>query len=202
MANELRDYLGPDVVRFSAPVRWSPDDKNGVRVSTPKADFNARKAIIAVARPHLRKIHFDPPLPPEMTEPGRDMPMAASTMVFAAYKISFWSDNFFIGEKFNLTGFAGIAHDMTVPSRLLTNNISHEEAMRMASVASNSVRQLAHLTPSEQRSIVLEELIASFGPAASEPDAVFIHTSWARTDTPAVLRRSFDPDHGQSWEPG
>lgn len=128
VADKLRDHFGPVVFRFGESVNCVLQDKNGVRVSTMKHRYKARKAVIAIAQPHFLGLHFDPPLPARKTELVRDMSMAAFTEVFAAYKTPFWRLRELTGEIFNLNRFVSVAHDVTIPSSLLPLNDSRGNA--------------------------------------------------------------------------
>jgi monoamine oxidase len=106
MAAELGDR-----VVLGAPVRKIAQDASGVRVTTDKGEFEARRIIVAAPPGPIARIAFEPLLPTARDGLHQRMPMGAIIKTIVAYKEPFWRTLGFSGQVVTDDDAVGIVMD-------------------------------------------------------------------------------------------
>ena len=191
IANMVHEYLGEEVVRLGEPVEAVQQDEHGVRVTTTKGSYQARKLIVATPPLHVLKMRFSPPLPTEKTVLLGQMPMGAYMKAFATYKTRFWADKGLRGELTSPSGFVCVTFDPTLPDSVVNapgdNNNNKSPPGRsqpppsrtfkmMGFICGSKAREFVGYSPEERMRIVLGEFAAAFGEEALEPEEFYLHT--------------------------
>ena len=170
VARRLAGELG-ERVRLGRPVVRIEQAERSVRVRTPREDFLARRAIVALAPPLAGKIEFDPPLPPEREALNARMPMGRLMKCFAVYPEPFWRDEGLSGEAVSDRGPATITFDTSPPEG--------SPGVLLGFVGGTEADALARMPDAERREAVLEGFGRLFGDRARRPD------DWIAQDWPA-----------------
>ena len=180
IANKIHEQLGPAIVRLSEPVSAIAHSGDGVKVTTPKGTYMARRAIVATPPLHQLRMSFSPPLPAQKSALLQHMHMGAYTKFFARYKRRFWRDQGLRGEATSTDGYAQVVFDTTRDEGPSSSSSSSSAAAPpptlVAFVCGTKALAFAGMGDDERRRAILGEFAAMFGPEALEPEAVFCHS--------------------------
>jgi len=152
----------PDCVHVGQPVVAISQNGEGVTVVTAGGpDHQARAAVVAVP-PQLRlAIDLNPPLPAAHRALLQRSPMGAMTKVLAVYERPFWRERGLnglgIGDRPTLELTADSAPPEGQPA-VLASFMAGERALRLGAL------------PAEEREqLILDDLVAYWGPEAANP---------------------------------
>jgi putrescine oxidase len=180
---ELGRRLG-DRVRLAQDVTAIEYDDSGATVVVGEQRIRARRVIIAVPPPLVRRIRFTPELPAEHRRAREHQSFGLVIKVQAEYSTSFWRERGLSGTGFAPYGLVHEVYDNTPdgsPTGHLVGFVSDEAADR-----------LGRLSEEERRAAVLASLAAYFGDAARTPVA-YVESDWQHQElTGGAYGTSFD----------
>ncbi|TDZ40381.1 putative flavin-containing monoamine oxidase AofH [Colletotrichum spinosum] len=168
IADELRGYLGDEVVRLEEPVNKISYTESLATVETAKGRYTARRIVSAIPPPHVLQINFEPRLPVEKTMLLQHFPMGAYMKVFATYKTPFWREKGLTGESTDPTGYVAVTYDATPESGC--------PAKLTGFIVGTKAREYISLGAEKRRQVALASFAAAFGPEALNPEEFFFHT--------------------------
>lgn len=87
-----------DKIILEAPVEGITQTENGVRVTTSKGIFAAKKVIVTVPPSMVGGIKFSPTLPQRKAQLYQRIPMGAAMKSYIIYDTPFWRNNGFSGQ--------------------------------------------------------------------------------------------------------
>ena len=165
LAQELQRQVPNGLQLGEAVVRISQDShQDGPRVTvltTGGRRHQARLAIVAVPPPQRLAIQFDPPLPAAHRALLQRSPMGGMTKILATYAQPFWRqqglNGLGIGDRpaLELTADSGPPEGQPA---VLASFLAGERAIRLGALPSEQRRQL-----------ILDDLVAYWGPQAAHP---------------------------------
>jgi monoamine oxidase len=144
-------------------------DAAGVVVRTAAGAFRARRAILALPPAMLRKVAFDPALPPARAQLHTRMPMGSIIKCVASYERPFWRDAGYSGEALSTAGIVRATFDDCSPAG--------DHAALVAFVVGDAAKQLSRRPEAERRAAIVAELARLHGPAAAAP-ASYVDKDW------------------------
>lgn len=166
IAAELRDR-----VVLSSPVRRLRWGDGGVVVEAGEHQFEARRAILAMAPALCHRLEFDPILPPARAQLAQRMPWGAYIKCTAIYDEPFWRADGLSGEAVSDAGPATTTFDNSPPDG--------SPGVMMCFVSGSEARDVQRLLPAERRDAILAGLARVYGPRALKPER-WIEQDWSR----------------------
>lgn len=182
MSKKLAGRLG-SAVQLSSPVT-SIQPGRTVTVHTEPASYRASHVIIAVPKSVTSAIRFDPPLPPAYIQYFQRQPTGATVKVQVVYDEPFWRSAGLSGSVVSDTGPIEIVYDNSPPRGVPGVLVGFAEG--------NQGRSLFNLTTEQRRSVVLDNMVAYFGPHAARPSR-YLDMIWAREPYTGGAYGSFSP---------
>ncbi|WP_375281228.1 flavin monoamine oxidase family protein [Pseudooctadecabacter sp.] len=178
----LIDALVADIsaesAHLNASVRSLENTPNGVRVTQVNGTSHLADRVVLALPPRLAStLTFTPALPDDVQQSMIDIPtwMAGQAKTVAIYATPFWRD----------TGLSGDAMSRRGPM-IEVHDASPAVGGPYALFGFIGVPPQARIDDQALKKSALSQLIRLFGPAAAEPEAMFV-TDWARaprTSTP------------------
>ncbi|WP_079927239.1 FAD-dependent oxidoreductase [Mycobacterium sp. AT1] len=154
-----------------SPVTSVQYTDDSVTVHTTKSAYTAAHAIIAVPPASANAIAYIPELPLQRRQLQARAPMGRESKVQMRYPSPFWRESHQSGEVFDLD-LGYLALDVTRPGDL--------SATIVAFIGGKDYDAWFALGDTGRRQAVIESLVATLGPAASEP------LSYHETDWPSI----------------
>lgn len=160
VSDALARELG-EAVHLRAPVRAITWRADGATVAADGVSIDARHVVLAIPPPLLRRISFDPLLPPARDQLLQRIPMGATIKCVVRYARPFWRDAGWSGEAVSDGDLLSVTYD----------NSSHDG--RVAALVGFIVGAAARIWSTRERAArqraVLAQLAGWFGPEAAEP---------------------------------
>lgn len=170
-AGQLSEGLArglPDL-RLSWPLRSVEQDERGLWLRGEAGELRARRAVITMPLPLLEGVDFRPGLPPERLALHRACRMGTTVKCHLLYQRPFWREAGFSGEVVCTRGPLNVVFDGTVgdgPPTLLVF------------ITGRPAEGWSARPADERRRLILEALVAWFGPQAAHP--LLLHeTDWS-----------------------
>ncbi len=154
MAAELSDR-----VVLGAPVRKISQDAGGVRVTTDKGEFEARRIIVAAPPGPIARIAFEPLLPTARDGLHQRMPMGAIIKAIVAYKEPFWRTLGFSGQVVTDDDIVGIVMD---------DSQGPDHAVLLCFIEGRHALEMSAAGKEARRKKVIASLVRFFGPPAAD----------------------------------
>ncbi len=193
VARRVAAELG-ERVRLEHPVVRIEQREGRVRVSTPTATIDARRAIVALPPPLAAHVEFDPPVPASRDVLHRRMPMGVLMKFFGVYDEPFWRADGLSGEAVSDRGPATITFDTSPPDA--------SPGVLLGFVGGSEAKALAGMTEPERRSAVLEGFARLFGPRAAQPEEWVMQDwtaeAWSRGGPVAYMPPGTFAEHGSA----
>jgi monoamine oxidase len=163
-AAELGDALCLDTPVESISLRGG-----GVEVGGGDVAVNARRAVVAVPLPLVGRIAFDPPLPVDRAHAVARVPMGAATKIAVVYDEPFWRAD----------GLNALSFDVDGPISITVDGGALGERPGIVACISTAgnARVLGRMEPAARRRVVVDALVARFGPRARRPSG-YHETDW------------------------
>jgi monoamine oxidase len=196
IALELAAGLGDRVVTGAAvsDVAWGD---SGVVVTAGHRAIQARRAVLAVPPPLAARVRFDPGLPAERDQLTQRMPMGWTIKVNVVYDEPFWRADGLAGQANSDVRPLGTVFDNTPPAG--------RPGVLVGFLEAGHAQAAARLGEKERRDLVVADLVAYFGPKASNATG-YLELDWAAEEysrgcygafaTPGTLTR-----YGRSLRP-
>lgn len=166
----LTEHLAREVahrVRTGHRVKVIVQDDAGVAIETTAGAVRAAKVIVTVPPPMARRIRFDPPLPPALSELQETTYMGSVFKAIAVYEAPFWRDR-----------VDGELVVMDPPARAIFDSSSPDGPGHLVIlVGGKTARALDDLDPARRRRILLDDLVPHVGREILEP-ASWHEKSW------------------------
>jgi putrescine oxidase len=180
---ELARRLG-DRVRLSQDVTAVEYDDDGATVVVGQERLRARRVIIAVPPPLVRRIRFTPELPAEHRHAREHQSFGLVIKVQAEYATPFWREQGLSGTGFGPYQLVHEVYDNT-PDGSTTGHL-------VGFVSDESADRVGALPADERREQVLASLAAYFGSEASTP-TTYVESDWQHQElTGGAYGTSFD----------
>ena len=161
--------LGDRVVT-EAPVTAVDHGPDGVVAYTSGGRaFRARHAVIAVPVPLGNKIHFTPRLPSMREQLMQRSSMGAAVKCYVRYERAFWREQGSSGEVASGDGPIAVTFDQC--------SEDGKTACLLAFVGGKHARTWHTHTPEARKQIIVDKLVAYFGPDAATPIG-YIEVDW------------------------
>lgn len=169
ISERLADRVGRDRVRLRAPVRQIEHGAGEVVVRADGVEITAQRVILSLPPPLVRRITFNPSLPPVRAQLEQRCAMGATVKVFAHYPRRFWKDRGQSGEVVSCDG----------PISLCFDNTTHAGApMLLCFIVGGPARGWSERPVDARRQLVLDALVRWFGPEAAAP-AWYEEVDWS-----------------------
>ena len=161
LADALRNHE-PGCLHLGAAVQCIEHHGQGVRVQGSDGGWHeARMAIVAVPPPQRLAIRFDPPLPAAHQALLQRSPMGGMTKILAVYGRPFWREQGLSGLGIGDRPALELTADSSPPAG--------EPAVLASFLAGERAVTLGALPADQRRRLILNDLIAYWGPEAGEP---------------------------------
>jgi monoamine oxidase len=151
------------------------DHQHGrVAVHTPQGEFRGKAVILAVPKPVIPRIHFEPQLPPAYVQFFQRQPMGATIKVNAIYPTPFWRK----------AGLSGSVVSDTGPIEVVYDNSPHDgrPGVLVGFMEGSEGRAQFAKSPAARRHAALSCFVRYFGAAAAKPigfhDMVWAHEQY------------------------
>jgi monoamine oxidase len=156
----LAESLG-DRVRLSAPVRRLEQRDGSVLIRADGLEVEAARAIVALPPAIAARIEFDPPLPSERSELGRQLRPGRLNKCMALYEEPFWRSDGLSGEAVTDAGPVTLTFDASPRDGSM--------GVLLGFVGGPEVGDLDGVGAEERRAAVLACFARLFGPRAEHP---------------------------------
>jgi len=153
-------------------------------VHTARDSFRARQVVLAVPKPLLSRLAFDPPLPPAWDQLLQRQPMGSVLKFNAVYDQPFWRGQGLNGQVVSDQGPVSLTYDNSPPSGTPGALVGFAEG--------DESRGLYGASEAARRAAVLESLVRYFGDAAGKPHAYF-DVLWATAPYTRGAYGSYNP---------
>jgi len=169
LSEGLRARIGAEHVRTDSPVTAISHGPDQVVVRTPRGEFTARSAILAVPPALADAIAFSPALPAERAALHHEMPMGSVVKCIVAYERAFWRE----------AGFSGEVVSDRDPIRVVFDDSSHDGAhpALLCFVLGDAVKLFGRLPDAMRQAAIVNQLVRLFGDAARNPLA-YVDKDW------------------------
>lgn len=180
-------------VRLHTPVMRLSRTGRQVVVHSTRETYQARRVVLAVPKPLLDRIEFDPPLPPAWDQLLQRQPMGSVLKFNAVYDEPFWRGEGLNGSVVSDTGPVAITYDNSPQSG--------SPGVLVGFAEGNESRGLYGVSADKRRAAVIECLVRYFGDRAAKPTgyydvlwatAPFTRGAYGTYNPPGVLT-SFGP---------
>ena len=163
------DTHAPGSLQLGAPVQWIVQHADAVEVQVQMQAESAERAgplqalavIVAVPPTQRQAIRFDPPLPAAHQALLQRTAMGGMTKILARYARPFWREQGLNGLGIGDQPWLELTADSGPPEG--------QPAVLASFVAGERALALAALPAAERRALILQDLIAYWGPEAGEP---------------------------------
>ncbi len=183
VAHELARRLG-DRVRLSQDVTAVEYDDEGATVVVKHERLRARRVIVAVPPPLVRRIRFTPELPAEHRHAREHQSFGLVIKVQAEYPTPFWREEGLSGTGFGPYQVVHEVYDNTPAGSTVGHLVGF--------VSDEAADRLGTLGVEERREQVLASLTAYFGDAARTP-TTYVESDWQHQElTGGAYGTSFD----------
>ena len=169
LSEGLRDRIGAQHVLLDSPVTALSHGPDQVVVRTPRGDYTAHSAVLAVPPALAEGIHFAPALPPERAALHREMPMGSVVKCIVAYERAFWRE----------AGHSGEVVSDREPIGAVFDDSSHDggHPALLCFVLGDAARRFGALPEPMRRAAIIGHLVRLFGDAAASPRA-YVDKDW------------------------
>lgn len=156
------DAHSPGCLQLGAPVQAIAQQGDTVQViAEGVAPLQAQAAIVAVPPPQRLAIRFEPALPAAHQALLQRTAMGGMTKILARYARPFWREQGLNGLGIGDRPWLELTADSGPPSG--------QPAVLASFVAGERALTLAALPAAERRALILQDLVAYWGPEAAEP---------------------------------
>ena len=163
IALEVAKRLGPAVVRLGQPVRRIKWSDKGAVVYSDEISVAARYVVVCLP-PHLAGANeYDPSPPTDRVQLTQRWPQGLVIKVQLVYAEPYWRAQGLNGASLDYQAVVGETADSGVPAKYSTKGIM------TGFIYSGQARKVIPLPAAERKKIVLDEMVARFGPKAREP---------------------------------
>ncbi|MGD9529531.1 flavin monoamine oxidase family protein [Pseudonocardia sp.] len=166
ISERMAEELG-DAVRLGAVVHTIVQDGDGVVVRYENAAGGgggavaARHVVVAIPPMLAGRIRYSPPLPALRDALTQQIPAGSVIKFQVGYPTAFWRDTGLSGFVLSLDGEVGVVLDNSPEDGSC--------GVLVAFVEGAHARRAAELGPDGRRKLVVDRLVAYFGPAAADP---------------------------------
>ena len=161
LALEL-EASSPGCLQLSAPVQVIEQGSEAATVlAEGLSPLQAQVVIVAVPPPLRQTIRFHPPLPPAHQALLQRTAMGGMTKILARYSRPFWREQGLNGLGIGDQPWLELTADSAPPEG--------HPAVLASFVAGERALALAALSAAQRRTLILQDLVAYWGPAAGEP---------------------------------
>jgi monoamine oxidase len=183
MSEKLAAALAPNVI-LGVPVMGIDVTPGGVIVQTATGGYQARCAIVTVAKTLFGRLQFSPPLPPELDQQLQREPNGSVIKVNAIYSRPFWRD----------AGLNGAATSDLGPIRVTYDNSPPDGSpgVLVGFMEGDDSRQFDSQPPAARRQAALACFARYFGQQALSPIAYY-DLAWATEPYTRGAYGSFNP---------
>lgn len=172
IAVAIADELG-DAVRCRTPVREIAQTDDGVEVSADGLTVTCERAVLALPLALAGSLRYTPPLPLEREFLHQRALGGSVCKVVAVYDTPFWREDGLSGESFSFDHIIGLTMDTSPADARL--------GVLMCFAYGPDATTLGRLDPNERRAVVLEAVVARFGPLGAEP-LELIEQDWGKEE--------------------
>src|SRR5579862_103382 len=172
IASAIAEELG-DIVRCGVRVHTVAQTSDGVRVVADELIVKAQRAVIAVPLALAGSLRYDPPLPLEREFLHQRALSGSVCKTVAVYESPFWREQGLSGESFSF--------DHEIVLTMDTSPVDARLGVLMCFVVGPAANRFGELAPSERRGVVLDSMVARFGPPAAAPIELF-ERDWGREE--------------------
>jgi monoamine oxidase len=173
IAIRMAKKLG-DAVVLKAPVHRISHGKDGVRISTPRGEWRAKRAIVAVPPTLAGRIDYSPKLPGRRDQLTQRVPMGSVVKCMAVYDEPFWRAD----------GLSGMVTSDTGPVKLTYDNSPPEgkPGVLLGFIEGQAARDLTQVSQAERQAQVLDSFARYFGDRARTDVRRYVDKSWAEDE--------------------
>ena len=184
LSTKLAAALGKAVVKRSSAVTAIQQAGKKITVHTAKQAYQARRVVLAIPKPLIARIVFDPALPATHDQYLQRQPMGSVVKVNAVYDRPFWRDQ----------GLSGTATSDTGPIQITYDNSPRDgrPGVLVGFMEGNESRRLFGASAGARRQAALGSFARYFGQAAARPTA-YVDRVWARERYTRGAYGSFNP---------
>ena len=170
IAIRMAKKLGDRVV-LKAPVHEIHQGKDGVRMSTSRGEWRAKRAIVAVPPTLAGRIEYSPKLPGSRDQLTQRVPMGSVVKCMAVYDEPFWRAD----------GLSGMATSDTGPVKLTYDNSPPDSrpGVLLGFIEGQVARELTQVSKAQRRALVLDSFARYFGDRARTDVRDYLDKSWA-----------------------
>jgi len=172
IADAIAYRLG-DALRFAAPARAIRQDETAVDVATDHVTVRARRALVAIPPTLSGHLRYEPRLPADRALLLQRLPAGSSQKIALVYDEPFWRSEGLSGQSLAVDSRLPVTIDAcgaTVPPGILNTFTGGPHA-----------RALARLAPADRRRLVIDEMVARFGPKAARVRH-YVEQDWAEEE--------------------
>jgi monoamine oxidase len=160
IAQRMAEELG-NRVHLEEPVTGVSQSSSGVIVRTPRSEYHADAAIVAIPQHLIGNIVFNPPLPPRRQQLVQNVPMGAVIKIVAKYTTPFWREDKMSGFGVSLDHPVSITFDNSPPDA--------SSGMLVGFFEGAHGRSASALSVDERRDVFVRTLVDLFGSQAASP---------------------------------
>ncbi|MEA2494184.1 MAG: monoamine oxidase [Thermoleophilaceae bacterium] len=153
-------------------------------VHTSKEAFKARRVVLALPKPLLGRLRFDPPLAPAWDQLLQRQPMGSVLKFNAIYDDPFWRSDGLNGVVVSDQGPVSLTYDNCPPSG--------KPGVLVGFAEGNESRGLYGLSADKRKAAVLECLVRYFGERAGRPSD-YVEVLWATAPFTRGAYGSYNP---------
>ncbi|MCD6015435.1 MAG: FAD-dependent oxidoreductase [Geminicoccaceae bacterium] len=173
IATRMAEKLGKRVV-LKASVRRIRHGKDGVRISTARGEWRARRAIVAVPPTLAGRIEYSPKLPGPRDQLTQRVPMGSVIKCMAVYDEPFWRADGLSGMTTSDTGPVKLTYDNSPPDG--------RPGVLLGFVEGQAARELTQVSRPERQAQVLDSFARYFGDRARTDLRDYVDKSWAEEE--------------------
>jgi monoamine oxidase len=173
IAIRMAKKLGEAVV-LKAPVHKIQHGKGGIRIGTPRGDWRAKRAIVALPPTLAGRIDYSPKLPGRRDQLTQRVPMGSVVKCMAVYDEPFWRAD----------GLNGMATSDTGPVKLTYDNSPPDgrPGVLLGFIEGQAARELTQVPQEQRRAEVLDSFARYFGDRARTGVRRYVDKSWAEDE--------------------
>jgi monoamine oxidase len=166
----LAAELGPEHLRFGAPVRRIEQRGDRVTVLADGVLGSARHVVVAIPPLLAGRIFYDPPLPAYRDQLTQRVPAGSVIKCNVVYESSFWRADGLSGQATGDEGPVKIVFDNSPPSG--------SPGILLAFLEGQQARLLNRASPADRREAVVASLVRYFGPRAAAVQE-YVELDWS-----------------------
>jgi monoamine oxidase len=184
--------IGTDAIHTGHPVRDIEHYGDHVVVRTEDVSVTADHVIVATTTTAVNLIRFHPPLPPDRAQLQQRMGLGSFWKIWLAYDQPFWRFKELPDGSKGLSGsIACIKEDAYVSTTLDSSFSDDGPGLMTCFIDAGKARAFAHLSPSDRRKTVIDEMVRAFGHDAAKLSETIKY--------PAVPPQSPEPSAYFEW---